>query len=426
MERCVVKKAVVAGMIGSFPLGGVSWDYGQYLLGFEQLGFEVYYLEDTGSQTYNPETQQYGENCSYAVRYIADALTSLSPTLSEHWHFKGMDGDVYGMPERDLKRIIEHADIFLNVSGGTILRDEYMSCPHKVLIDTDPGWNHFRNFPVQDAFGCLQRGDREGARRLLETVPGTSQRADLDEWWNSSLNWHKAHSYRAHDHFFTYAQRIGKPGCKLPELGIKWYVTRPPVILDCWHPQCAGDKWTTVMTWKSFPELVQHDGWTYGGKELEFHKIEELPACMPGRGFELALGGTQAPIDRWQSRGWNVLDARTCSRTGNEYRSYVERSRGEVSIAKNVYVATRSGWFSCRSVCFLAAGRPVVLQDTGYSDTIPTGSGLFAFNTLEEAHRAIVMIEDEYEAHSLAAREIARSHFDAKAVLSDLLGQVGL
>jgi len=387
-----VKKAIVTGLIATYPLGGVVWDYGQYALGLEELGFEVYYLEDTGLLTYDPRKGNYGEDCSYGVDYLAQAISGLSPTLRDRWHFRSSHGRSFGIPQCDLKNILAKADLFLNVSGGTVLRDDYMVCPRKVLIDTDPGLNHFLNYPVQDAFICMQRGDREGARRLLESAQAAPKLADLDGWWNSSMSWHGTHGYRAHEYFFTYAARIGGAGCALPTLGIEWSPTRPPVILDRWHREPPGEFWTTVMTWNNFPAAIHYQGVSYGSKEVEFGKIEQLPARTRSC-FEVAVAGAQAPTDRWRSLGWNVADAHARSRTAEDYRSYVQRSRGEISVAKNIYAATSSGWFSCRSACYLAAGRPVVIQDTGYSEIIPTGEGLLAFSTFEQAIRAIEVVE---------------------------------
>src|SRR4051812_37332711 len=145
------RSAIVTGMIASYPVGGVAWDYGQYALGLERLGFEVYYLEDTGWQTYDPSVGAYGEDCSYAVRFLGEALAGLSPTLGRRWHFRNMDGRTFGVPAAEFAEVVRSADLFLNVSGGTLLRDEYLPCRRKVLIDTDPGWNHFRNFPRWDA-----------------------------------------------------------------------------------------------------------------------------------------------------------------------------------------------------------------------------------------------------------------------------------
>src|SRR5215207_4542174 len=195
-------RAVVTGMIATFPVGGVAWDYGQYALALEDLGFEVYYLEDTSGPIYDPGQRQYSEECDYGVRFLRDSLALLSPRVADRWHFRAASGESYGLTPRKVQEIIAGADLFLNVSGGTLLRDEYMSCRCKVLIDTDPGWNHFVNYPR----------------------------------WDAQPGWQNTHGYRAHDHFFTYAERLGQSDCLLPDLGLTWHPTRPLVVLDRWKP----------------------------------------------------------------------------------------------------------------------------------------------------------------------------------------------
>jgi hypothetical protein len=384
-------KAIVTGMIASYPVGGVLWDYGQYALGLERLGFDVFYLEDTGWQTYDPRKGEYGDDCSYAVGFLPAALGTLSPTLVQRWRFRGMDGKTHGLDDDTFAGVLRGADLFLNVSGGTLLRDEYMPCKRKVLIESDPGWNHFWNFPR----------------------------------WDANPNWQGSHGFRAHDFFFTYAERIGKPDCNLPDFGLAWQPTRPPVVMECWRPEPPGEKWTTVMSWKNFQETIQYQGTTYGTKEMEFGKIETLPARTKVK-LELAVGGDTAPRDQWRALGWSVVESQDISRTAEDYRRYIQRSRGELSVAKNVYVATRCGWFSCRSVCYLAAGLPVVVQDTGFSELIPTGEGLFAFSNLDEAARGIEAVERDYARHQRAAREVAKKHFASDVVLGDLLKRIGL
>jgi hypothetical protein len=335
-------RAVVTGMIATYPVGGVVWDYGQYALGLERLGFEVTYLEDTGLPTYDPEQGTYGDDPSYGVAFLEHSLAELSPLLGGRWHFRAADGRTFGLPAPAVVEAVAGADLFLNVSGSCLLRDEYMACRHKVLIDTDPGYNHFVNYPR----------------------------------WDANPGWQGTHGYRAHDSFFTYAERLGRPDCPLPDLGLPWRPTRPPVVPDCWAPEPPGERWTTVMTWDNFRRPIEHSGVTYGTKEREFGRVERLPARVrAGYPFEVAVGGADPPRSRWRELGWSVIDSHPVSRTAGGYRSYLQRSRGEFSVAKNVYVATRCGWFSCRSVCYLAAGRPVVLQNTGFSEVLPTGRG---------------------------------------------------
>jgi hypothetical protein len=229
-------RAIVTGMIASYPVGGVLWDYGQYALGLERLGFDVLYLEDTGWQTYNPSLGCYGEDCGYAVGFLAESLKQLSLDLGSRWHFRNMDGRRFGVSEEVLQEYLSTADLFLNVSGGTLLRDEYIRCKRKILIDTDPGWNHFRNYPK----------------------------------WDQNPRWQGSHGYRAHDYFFTYAERLRRSQCNLPDFGLPWVPTRPPVVMDCWNSEAPGEAWTTIMTWKNFPETIVHEGVVYGTKEMEF------------------------------------------------------------------------------------------------------------------------------------------------------------
>jgi hypothetical protein len=383
-------KAIVTGMIATYPLGGVVWDYAQYALGLERMGFDVYYLEDTALQPYDPPRREYLEDSRYGVEFLARSLAKLSPTLGTRWHYRTLDGRRFGMSSADFAQAISGATLFLNVSGSALMRDEYLACPRKVLVDTDPGRNHFLNYPQDDAG---------------KTAAGNN-------------------GFRAHDFFLTYAERIGASDCVLPTFGLPWRATRPPVLLDAWKPTPPGAAWTTVMSWKNFADVIEYEGVRYGSKEMEFDKIKTLPTrcAVP---LQIATGGSP-PVDEWIANGWSVMDAHEVSSSADVYRDYIQQSRGELSVAKNTYVATRSGWFSCRSVCYLAAGRPVVVQDTGFSKVIPCGSGLFAFSSIEEAAAALEEIEADYEKHQNAAREIAAAYFSHSVVLEKLLRDVGL
>jgi hypothetical protein len=383
-------KAVVSGMIACFPVGGVAWDYGQYAAGLEKLGLDVYYLEDTGLEGYDPDTGLYSDDPSYGVAFLEQSLSQLSESLGRRWHFRAANGKTYGMAASEMREVMASADVFINVSGGCLLRDEYLVCKRKVLIDTDPGWNHFVIFPRLDA------RTNTGGR-----------------------------GFREHDFFFTYAERIGTPACNLPTFGFEWHTTRPPVVSDLWRPVPPGTRWTTVFSWDNYIKPVEYEGRSYGSKETEFKRIESLPSATDVE-LEVAAGGPRPPVGRWKSLGWGVADSQAISRTLDTYRSYVSGSRGEFSVAKNIYVDTGSGWLSCRSACYLAAGRPVVLQDTGFSEVIPVGKGLLAFRTLEEAVRAIETVEGDYASHQEAARDVALQYLDSERVLGDMLARVGL
>lgn len=386
--------AVVAGMIASFPVGGVFFDYVQYALGLERLGFEVYYLEDTNTLPYDPVTRDYdySNDWSPAAGYLGSALDAVSPNLGRRWHLRTSDGKSFGIGAGDFAAVVADADLFLNVSGSSVLRDEYLASRRKVYVDTDPGWNHFARWPKADA-----------------------RPEPIDHGW------------RAHDHYFTYAERLGRPDCALPDFGLAWHPTRPPVVMDLWSPTPAGDRWTTVLSWDNFSSMltIEADGVVYGTKEREFARIEHLPQQVPVS-LEVAAGGVEPPVERWRQLGWSVRDSMSVSATPDAYRSYISASRGEFSVAKHVLVATRCGWFSCRSTCYLAAGRPVVLQDTGFSEFLPTGKGVLAFTTADEAVTALLEVETDWELHAEAAREIAAAEFDSDLVLAAMVDRLEL
>jgi hypothetical protein len=382
----------VTGMIGTFPLGGVVWDYCQYAVGFERLGFEVYYLEDSGDPTYAfvPSTQTFEFDPDYGAAFLQESLAAFSGTLANRWHFRSSDDCTYGMSAEEFADIAADADVLINVSGASLLRDAYRCCPRKVFIDTDPGWNHFRTFPQWDR--------KPVAERPL--------------------------GFRSHDYFFTFAERIHEPDCPLPDFGLQWHTTRHPVLPDKWAPLGTGERFTTLMSWNTYRKPVEGAGIRYGSKEMEFHMIEQLPKLVPSR-LEVAVNG-DAPKERWQELGWSVVSGGATSRTAQTYHDYVAGSRGELSVAKNIYVATNSGWFSGRSACYLAAGRPVILQDTGFSQLLPVGEGLLTFSNIEEAAAALDHVESNYSLHERRAREVAESYLDSRLVLGEILSVIGV
>jgi hypothetical protein len=386
-------KAIVTGMIATYPMGGVAWDYCQYAAGFERLGLDVYYLEDTGvpSCAYNPATETFEEDAAYSAAFLAQSLAAFSPTLGRRWHYRSPDGATFGLSEAEFQDVAAEADVLINVSGGTLLRDSYRRCPKKVFIDTDPGWNHFVIFSRWDA-------KRRDERPL---------------------------GFRSHDYFFTFAERMGEADCVLPDLGLRWLTTRHPVLPDLWEPRPPGERYTTLMMWNTYGKPVEYGGVRYGSKEVEFEKIEALPGRVPAP-LEVAVNGDDAPRERWRSLGWSVVHGAITSRTTEAYRLYVAGSRGELSVAKNIYVATRFGWFSGRSADYLAAGRPVIVQDTGFPEHVPTGEGVLTFSDSDGAASALERIEADYRHHERRVREMAETYFDSGLVLGKLLSEIGL
>lgn len=378
-------KAVVTGMIATYPVPGVAWDYIQYILGLQDLGFRVCYLEDTGQESYHQDPSG----------YLRKILSEFSPDQTLPWHYRSPEGVSFGLSNEELTAFVASADLFLNVSGACLLREAYMACKCKVLIDTDPGFNHFLNYPK----------------------------------WDSGPGWQGTYGYRGHDHFFTYAGLIGQPECLLPTLGLDWKRTLPPVVLDRWDAKpSSGGAWTTIMSWRTysnFPSAITTGGLVLAAKEAEFVRFQDLPQFTHAR-LEVAVAGNGIPHELWRSKGWSTVLADAVAGTTQGYKEYIERSKGEFSVAKHIYVASRSGWFSCRSTCYLASSRPIIVQDTGFSRLITTGNGILAFSSIDEAVDALDQVESDYSHHQEAALDHARSTFSSERVLSTLLSDIGL
>lgn len=383
-------RVIVTGLVGQYPVGGVAWDYLQYAIGLSRLGHDVYYHEDTWCWPYDPVARARTACADYPVRFLTDFFAAHAPELSDRWHYRHLHQESFGMSQAAFMGIARSADLYLNVSGAGILPDELHGDCVKVFIDTDPGYNQI----------------------LLTERPRWAD--NIDRW---------CESVAAHDRHLTYAENMGAADCTVPEAGINWSTTRMPVVLDQWAdvPGAAdGRSWTTVMTWNNFNGPLAHDGVSYHGKGHEVEKLIDLPGRTTER-LLAAVGGTEAPLERLRSAGWEVIDGPAGTRSADAYRKLIATSRGEVSAAKHVYVAMRTGWFSCRSACYLAAARPVVVQETGFSSHLPGGAGLLPFSSPEEASDRIDEASANYAAHSRAARELAAEYFASDRVLSRLL-----
>jgi hypothetical protein len=274
------------------------------------------------------------------------------------------------------------------------LREPYRTARRKAYVDTDPGYSQ---------------------ARIAAVDAGT---ADDDTRFSVDL-------IRRHDVFFTLAEHLGAADCLIPSCGLAWHATRPPIVAANWPVRYAPDgPFTTVMSWKIEPHPPVLDGRAYGGKELEFERVLDLPR-RTAEVLEVALAGP-APRERIAAAGWRVRDAHAVSRTLEAYRDYLAGSRGELSIAKNVYAATRSGWFSTRTAAYLACGKPAVVQETGFSAHVPGGPGLHPFATVEEAVAALDAVRRDYRRACEHARALAESAFAADRVCARLLADCGL
>jgi hypothetical protein len=266
----------------------------------------------------------------------------------------------------------------------------------------------------------------------LDTDPGYNQIMLHEKFaWSEHVErW--CHQVAAHDRHLTYAENIYEPDCVIPRMDFDWQVTRPVVSLGPWReikdnpppsdPPTAP--FTTIMTWDYFRGQLLYKGVNYQTKVPEFEKFETLPKSVPDIPLELAIGGHKTPVEQIRAAGWRLADAQEVTITPARYLDFICKSRGEWSVAKNVYVDTHSGWFSCRTACYLAAGRPAVVQDTGWSRRLPTGAGLFAFATPQEAIDGLRAVQENPAAHQAAAYEIARDYLAADRVLPPMIDAI--
>jgi hypothetical protein len=366
-------RILFAGIIARYPFGGVTWCSLMYLLGLRALGHDVFYIEDTGECVYDPVQNTRATDPSYGTAYIHRALEPFG--LGDRWAFVNYDGSYHGRSADEVRRYCAGADLFINLSGGSwFWRDEYARIPHKAFIDSDPA---FTQLAI----------------------------AKAEPWY--------VEFFRRFDRLFTFGSNIGTAASAIPTGTFIWRKTWQPVTLDDWRTDAAPrDRFTTVMTWKieSFTDVG-------GNKDQEFVKYIDLPS-RTAQPFELAINGPQQLL---REHGWTTVDAMRVSRTPLDYRDFIQRSKAEFGVAKHTYVATRSGWFSDRTECYLAAGRPALVQDTGWTAHVPSGEGLLSFSSPEEALAGIERINSDYPRHGRRAAEIAREHFDARVVLPRLL-----
>ena len=373
----------MTGLIAQYPLGGVTWDYLQYVLGLSKLGYDVYYLEDTGQWPFNPLEGGVARDCAFNVDYLASVMQRFG--LQGKWMYRCPSKDQwYGLSELKREELIKTADLLINVSGTLADPAEYRSVRRLAYIDSDPVFTQLK----------LARGQVDFQRMV-----------DI------------------HDVQYSFGECLSD---KVPETGHVWRPTRQPVVLSEWHPSVKHrDVFTTVMNWTSYKPIT-FNGQTYGQKDVEFERFIGLPGRIPGTTLEIAINAgktRRTPRERLARQGWRVVDPDSVCPDLESYRAYIESSKAEWSAAKNGYVVGQSGWFSCRSACYLAAGRPVVVQDTGYGCALPVGEGILAFNTTDEAVNAIKSVEADYTRHARAAREIAEQYFDSDRVLKRLIDE---
>jgi len=388
-------RIIVGGLVGQFPLGGVAWDYFHYVLGLDQLGHDVYYHEDTWIWPYDPRVLHPTDSESYTVKFFEDFFAAHAPHLKDKWHYVLVHEKHFGMSADAFAEVARTADIFLNVSGACIIPEELSSRCVKVFVDTDPGYNQIM---LSEKF----------------------------EWSQNVHRW--CQSVADHDRHLTYAENIYAPDCLIPRMEFDWRPTRCVVTLPQWEsgrnaPPPSDAPMTTIMTWDYFRGNLTYNGSEYFAKSVEFEKFWDLPRRIKSP-FKLAINGVKAPLATIAQQGWPLADARDVTLTPESYQQFIADSAGEWSVAKNVYVATCSGWFSCRTACYLAAARPAVVQDTCWSRFVPGGKGLIPFRTMEEAIAGIESLAADPAGHRAAAYEVAREYLAPDRVLPGMIESI--
>ena len=379
-------RVVAMGYIVRCPIGGMAWHHLQYVMGLSAVGHDVIFLEDSGDDPwacYDPQRGVTDHDPSYGLQFARDTFARVG--LADRWAYHDALASSWHGPAAE--RIIDFcgtADLVLNLSGANPLRDWVSKIPVRVYVDTDPVFTQLRH--VSD--------------------PVSLKRA------------------RQHTAFFSFGGNFARTDHLIPDDGLPWQPTRQPVVLDAWPVLPAPDTgaFTTVMQWDQTLQNVPRsfNGLAYGRKSDSFEAYKDLPQLTSAT-MELALGGGAAPRDELRRKGWRLIDPLAVTRTPWTYQEYIQESKAEFSVAKHGYVVTRSGWFSERSAGYLASGRPVVVEETGFSTWLARTGGVLSFTSSQEAAAALKEVSAHYAFHCREARTLAEEYFDSKKVLSFLL-----
>jgi len=404
---------IVTGQIAQHPYGGVTWDFMNYLLGLKALGYDVYYYEENAEWSYNSiknSTTEFitsglqrlkkdkwtnnilksaaKEDTIYHVKYLEKVMRYFG--LSDKWCYCVRNSNTqnnfcFGINNKEMQKLFSSADAIMNLCGACNLDLIEKINGKKILIDEDPMSIQLKMLNKKEHDTFLKGG---------------------------------------HDYFFTFGENIHRRDCKIPiDKGVAWKTTRFPVHLDAWKFKInkKANKFTTVSSWQSYKGFNYKSERYSGCKSVEFLKFSNLPSML-NKPFELAFSITgntvstakikkaKNSLNKMKANGWSILDSLHISKNWLSYKNYIYDSKAEFSVAKELYTKAKTGWFSCRSTCYLAAGRPAVLQETGFSKFIPTGKGLFSFSNMQEAIDAINEINKDYEFHCKEARKIAEKY----------------
>lgn len=382
-------RMIVFGLAFWYPLAGVTYQFLHYLIGLRKLGWDVYYVEDSARKVYDVKAEE------FTYDWAATGNVEQIGAILDAYGFQGkwvahchIDDRFWGMSRSELAELYRTADAFMHVCGGQEMLDEHLRIPRRIYVETDP------------------------VVTQIKIVEGNADMIELLD---------------AHDTHFSYGENFGAPDCRVPIERYTWLPTRQPVALELWSwDESRGTSYTTIATWDNKGNDIRWNGELYRwSKRYEYMKILDLPTKRNVR-LELASGVPPEDAELLRSSGWHLKDAVAVSHDLDSYRDYISSARAELTVAKDQNIRLRSGWFSDRSCCFLAGGRPVITQDTAFGNALPTGRGLFSFQTPDDVLSAIDAIESDYPGQRRAAFEIAQEYFAAEKVLASICERAGL
>jgi hypothetical protein len=387
------KRIVVMGFMGSCPIAGVIWQHVHYIVGLNRLGHDVYYIEDSARLPYNAETFDTSEDYGYAAKVLARLAGEFG--FKQRWSFCARflpDNPTAGFGLQKIRQLYRDADAILNVCGTQELNDDLRQSDRLLYIESDPGVEQIK----------------------------------VDQRKKATIEY-----LRQHHALFTFGENVVTKNFPVPLHGLRWFPTRQPIVTDLWKTNRRPAKsavFTTIANWStSGLKDIEWRGEKYlWSKSREFLRFMNAPV-RANEPFEMATDIKDAKtLEKFQRRNWSFCSPHDLSIDYWRYRDYIRRSKAEFTVAKDQYIRLRSGWFSDRSACYLAAGRPVITQETGFTDHYGSDGGLFAYDSLGQIVEAVKMINADYPFHSRAARNIARETFEATKVLASLLERVGV
>jgi hypothetical protein len=387
------KRIVVMGFMGSMPIAGVIWQHIHYIVGLQRLGHDVYYIEDSARLPYNPETFEVHNEFDYAAGLLERVAREFD--LRGRWSFcaRYLNGSpTAGLPLKRIRQLYREADAILNICGAQELNDDVVAARRLIYVESDPGVEQIK----------------------------------VDKHVRSTIDY-----LSRHHALFTFGENVGTEKFPVPTHGFIWLPTRQPVVTDLWKTNRSPARaavFTSVANWSTsgLKDITWRGKKYLWSKSREFLRFVAAPK-ISGEPFELATDiRDEKTRTKFLRNGWLLHSPLQLSVDYWLYHDYIRRSKGEFTVAKHQYVRLNTGWFSDRSACYLAAGRPVILQETGFTNNYGNQAGLFGFRSLGEIADAVQMINRDYARHSHAAWQLARELFEGEVVLKSLLDRAGV